>query len=231
MAVLFSWWCILQFIWCIWKGNSAQISCVGDSRSRAVSTHCFITEKCDLLWEGVSVTQAVSIWTAIILCGYHFISVFSVRKLLLSITRCVPSPADAEPRAPQPSLRSLLHWRSHFINCFWQQNDFFFFCQCNSLKQSVIRDKVTGGSWWSLSRESAVWNPLEMQETLTWQFGGFGFLHWKELRMGLDPTALGSGRSWVSSERLWCDLGLVKLLGYGLGGASKLCWGTHKFYL
>lgn len=79
-------------------------------------TGLFITGKCELLWEGVSVTQAVSIWAAVILCGYNFPAVIFVRNLLVSITRCVPG---AEPRAPQPSLGSLLHLESEFPQHNW----------------------------------------------------------------------------------------------------------------
>lgn len=132
-----------------------------------------------------------------------------------------------------------LLWRSYFINCFWQQDDFFFSCQSNSLKQSVIRDNVTGGSWWSLSCESTVWNPLEMQETLTWQFEGFVFYierNWgwiwilQELRMGLDLPQWDLGDpGWILLKDFVCDLGLVKLLGCGFG-ASKPCCSTDKFY-
>lgn len=44
VAVAFSWWYILPFILCIWKGNSPWISCVGDSRAGQGSEHglfCF----------------------------------------------------------------------------------------------------------------------------------------------------------------------------------------------
>lgn len=126
VAVAFFWWCILPFILCIWKGNSPQISCVGDSRAGQGSEHRLSplfrlslgsVTCCGKEW---CVTQGVNSWTAAILCGYQCSSVFFfVRKLVVSITRCVPGSADAEPGAPQPSVRFLLQLESEFPQHSW----------------------------------------------------------------------------------------------------------------
>lgn len=125
VAVAFFWWCILPFILCIWKGNSPQISCVGDSRAGQGSEHRLSplfrlslgsVTCCGKEW---CVTQGVNSWTAAILCGYQCSSFFSVRKLVVSITRCVPAPADAEPGAPQPSVRFLLQLEGEFPQHSW----------------------------------------------------------------------------------------------------------------
>lgn len=147
VAVAFFWWCILPFILCIWKGNSPQISCVGDSRASQGSEHRLSplfrlslgsVTCCGKEW---CVTQGVNSWAATILCGYQCSSVFFCEKTggvhnqvcswlcwcwARSTTALCEVPASAGEWISSAQLD--FHYSREVISliCFWQQDDFFF---------------------------------------------------------------------------------------------------------